>query len=60
MADGGTYLEAEITFTDPVYLADPFTFTQRWEKLADRPVIQAPCTMEAARLYLEAGYDTDD
>jgi hypothetical protein len=25
-------------------------------KLADRPVIQAPCTMEAARLYLEAGY----
>ena len=60
MSDAGTYLHAEITITDPVYLANPFTFTHRWEKLADRPVIQAPCTMEAARLYLEAGYDTDE
>jgi hypothetical protein len=56
MSDDGLFLHAEITITDPVYLAKPVTFTHRWEKLADRPVIQAPCTMEAARLYLEAGY----
>ena len=57
MSDDGLYLHAEITITDPVYLSEPVTFTHRWEKLADRPVIQAPCTMEAARLYLEARYE---
>lgn len=56
MSEDGMYLHAEITITDPVYLAKPVTFSHRWQKLADRPVIQAPCTMEAARLYLEAGY----
>ena len=53
----GLYLHAEITVTDPVYLAEPVTFSHRWMKLADREVIQAPCTMEAAQLYLEAGYE---
>jgi hypothetical protein len=56
MSDDGLFLHAEITVTDPVYLSEPYTFTHRWEKLADRDVIQAPCTMEAARLYLQAGY----
>ena len=56
MSDDGLFLYADITVTDPVYLSKPHTFKHRWEKLADRPVIQAPCTMEAARLYLEAGY----
>lgn len=56
MSDDGLYLHVEITVTDPVYLSKPHTFKHRWEKLADRPVIQAPCTMEAAQLYLEAGY----
>lgn len=57
LADEGMHLMAEITVTDPVYLAEPVSFLHRWKKLADREVIQAPCTMEAARLYLEAGYD---
>jgi uncharacterized protein DUF6152 len=56
LANGGLFLLAEITVTDPVYLAEPVTFSHRWRKLSDRPIIQAPCTMEAARLYLEAGY----
>lgn len=60
LSDDGMYLHAEITVTDPVYLAEPFTFTHRWVKIADRDVIQAPCTMEAARLYLEAGYADND
>ena len=50
----------KLPITDPVYLAEPVTFQHRWRKLADRPVIQAPCTMEAARLYLEAGYNQDE
>ncbi len=56
LIDDGMYLMAEITLTDPVYLSEPVTFLHRWVKQADREVIQAPCTMEAARLYLEAGY----
>ena len=57
LADGGIHLLAEITVTDPVFLSEPVTFIHRWKKLADRAVIQAPCTMEAAQLYLEAGYE---
>ena len=60
MSDDGLYLHAEITITDPVYLSEPLTFRHRWEKLADRDVIQAPCTMEAAQLYLEAGYGKEN
>lgn len=56
LANDGLHLIAEITVTDPEYLAEPVTFLHRWMKLADREVIQAPCTMEAAQLYLEAGY----
>ena len=51
----GLFLMAEITITDPVYLAEPITFSHRWRKLADRDVIQAPCTMEAAMLYMQGG-----
>ena len=57
LSGDGLYLRAEITITDPVYLDEPITFSHRWEKLADRAVIQAPCTMEAAQLYLDAGYE---
>lgn len=57
LADGGMHLLARITVTDPEFLAEPVTFVHRWKKLADRPVIQAPCTLEAAQLYLEAGYN---
>ena len=56
LSEDGLFLHANITVTDPVYLSSPHTFKHRWEKLADRPVIQAPCTMEAAQLYLDAGY----
>jgi len=55
LSDDGLFLIAEITITDPVYLSEPVTFLHRWKKLADRDVIQAPCTLESARLYLEGG-----
>ena len=49
------YLMAEITVTDPVYFTEPVVFHHRRRKPADREVIQAPCTMESALLYLERG-----
>lgn len=55
MTNGGLNLVAEITVTDPVYLAEPVTFSHYWRKLPDRDIVQAPCTMEAAMLYLEGG-----
>ena len=55
MSDDGLFLMAEITITDPVYLAELITFNHRWRKLGDRDVIQAPCTMESAMLYLQGG-----
>jgi len=55
LSNGGLNLAAEITVTDPVYLSEPKTFSHHWRKLADRNLVQAPCTMEAAQLYLEAG-----
>lgn len=57
LSDDGLILNAEITVTDPVYLSESKVFTHRWKKLADRDIIQAPCTMEAAQLYLEGGLE---
>ena len=54
LSKDGMYLHAKITLTDPVYLAEPVTFTHRWRKVPDRQVIQAPCTEESAKLYLQA------
>ena len=55
LSDDGLFLMAEITVTDPVYFTEPVVFNHRWRKLADRDVIQAPCTMESALLYLKGG-----
>lgn len=55
LSEDGLFLIAEITISDPEYLTEPVTFLHRWKKLADREVIQAPCTLESARLYLEGG-----
>ena len=60
MSDDGMVMYADITVSDPEYLSEPVTFEHLWNKHADRPVIQAPCTLEAARLYLEAGYENTD
>ena len=55
LTNDGLNLVAEITITDPVYLIEPVTFHHYWRKLSDRDIIQAPCTMESATLYLEGG-----
>ena len=55
LTNDGLNLVAEITITDPVYLIEPVTFRHYWRKLSDCDIIQAPCTMESATLYLEGG-----
>lgn len=57
LSDDGLYLHADITVTDPAYLTEPHTFEFTWAKLPHREVIQAPCTMESAKLHLEAGFE---
>jgi hypothetical protein len=56
LTDGGLGMELTITVTDPVYLSEPTTFTHRWIKVADRELVQTPCTAESAQLWIEAGY----
>ena len=57
LSDDGMRLDAEITVTDPVYLAEPVTFTHQWGKIADRAISQAECSLDNATYYLTAGYE---
>jgi len=56
LINGGMGLMAEITITDPVYLKEPKTINHYWRKLPDRDLVQAPCTLESARLWIEGGF----
>ena len=57
LVNGGLGIEIETTVTDPVYLMEPTTFTHTWVKVPDRGIVSAPCTMESAQLWIEAGYE---
>lgn len=57
LVDGGMGIEIDITVSDPVYLLEPVTFTHRWVKIAERDIIRAPCSLESARLWIEAGFN---
>jgi len=56
LVDGGMTLRVQMTLTDPVYLARPVEIDWYLKKLADRKPLPANCTVESARLYIEAGY----
>lgn len=56
LINGGMGLMAEITITDPVYLKEPKTINHYWRKLPDRELVQAPCTLESSRLWIEGGF----
>jgi hypothetical protein len=53
LSEDGLALSVAITITDPIYLAEPVTFSHHWVKIADRDVVQAPCTIESSALYKE-------
>jgi hypothetical protein len=56
LTDDGLGILLTITLTDPVYLREPVTFTHRWVKVADRALVQTPCTEESAQLWIEGGF----
>ena len=53
LTDGGLGLDVQITITDSVYFSEPVTFSHHWAKIADRDIVQAPCTLESSALYKE-------
>jgi len=55
ISDDGLALEFQMTLTDPEYLTEPVTIDYYMAKIADRELIDVGCTLENARLYLEAG-----
>jgi len=55
ISDDGLALEITMTVTDPVYLSEPVTIDYFMAKIADRDFVNVDCTLENARLYLEAG-----
>jgi hypothetical protein len=56
LTDGGMTLRVQMTLTDPVYLSEPVEIDWYLRKLADRELLPVNCTLESARLYIEAGY----
>ena len=58
LSDDGLALEIQMTVTDPVYLAEPVTIDHFLAKLEDRQLVDVDCTLENARLFLEAGLDS--
>ncbi|MYF68853.1 MAG: hypothetical protein F4181_02190 [Proteobacteria bacterium] len=60
LEENGMALKGEFTITDPGYLSEPMVIQHSWAKVADRPILQAECSMEAAWLYITAGYNEDE
>ncbi|MBT6210044.1 MAG: hypothetical protein HOI35_08510 [Woeseia sp.] len=57
LSDDGLALEFQMIVTDPVYLSEPVTIDYYMAKIADRQLVEVPCSLENARLFLEAGLD---
>jgi hypothetical protein len=55
LTDGGLSLEIQITITDPVYFTKPVVVDYYMNKIRDRDLVQSTCTLENARLFIEAG-----
>jgi hypothetical protein len=55
LSEDGLALEIQMVLTDPVYLSEPVTIDYFMTKIADRQLLDVECTLENARLYLEAG-----
>jgi hypothetical protein len=58
LSDDGLALEIEMVVIDPVYLSEPVKIEYYMAKIPDRELVGVPCSLENARLFLEAGLDT--
>ena len=59
LSDDGLALEIQMVITDPVYLSESVTVDYYMAKIPDRQLLEAHCSLENARLFLEAGLDSD-
>jgi len=57
LIEGGLTLRIQMTLIDPVYLAEPVEIDYYMRKVADRELVPANCTLESARLFVEAGFE---
>ena len=57
LSDDGLALEIQMVVTDPVYLSEPVTIDYYMSKIPDRKLVDVQCSLENARLFLEAGVD---
>lgn len=55
LIEGGMVMKVVMTLTDPVYLSEPVEIDYYLRKVADRELVDAVCTSESARFFLEAG-----
>ena len=56
LIDDGLALRIQMTLADTVYLREPVEIDYYMRKIPDRDVMAENCSLEAARLYVEAGY----
>lgn len=57
LIEGGLTLRIQMTLTDPVYFTEPVEIDYYMRKVADRELMPANCTLESARLFVEAGFE---
>ena len=57
LIEDGLTLRIQMTLTDPVYFTEPVEIDYYMRKLADRELVSAECTLESARLFVEAGFE---
>lgn len=58
LSNNGLSLDIQMIVTDPVYLSEPVTIDYHMAKIPDRRLIEVPCSLENARLFLEAGLES--
>ena len=56
LENGGLVLHIQMTITDPVYLTEPYVYDYYMNKTEDHDLQPVSCTVESARLYIDAGY----
>lgn len=56
LIEGGMVLKVMMTLTDPVFFSEPVEIEYYLRKLADRELVDAVCTSDSARLFLEGGF----
>ena len=57
LIEDGLTLRIQMSLTDPVYFTEPVEIDYYMRKLADRELVSAVCTLESARLFVEAGFE---